>query len=170
MLALVLLTLLAGPSQERPDKPPLELSFDRVSVRAGEEAALPISVVSAGNPQDPFQIVLKFPAARLTFLKLETGYLAKKANWTLAAIVNDHPDLQGIRVVQIDVKPADARFFPSGVIAYAHFQVAAGTDDGDIMIDGALIAPTSSTPIAAAEAGKITVFTTPVFGCFFYMH
>jgi hypothetical protein len=170
MLSLVLLTMLAGPPQERPGKPPIELSFDRVSVRAGEEAAFPISLVSDANPQEPFQIRLQFPAAQLTFQRLEPGYLAKKANWTLTATVKDDPETEGVRVLQIDARPGGAAFFPSGVVAYARFLVVPGTSDGDLAIAGALILPPSSTPVAAAEPGKINVFTTPVFGCFFYMH
>jgi hypothetical protein len=170
MPTLVLLTWLAAPLQEGSGKPPMELSFDRVSVKAGEQAAFPISVVADGNPQEPFQIVLQFPSAHLTFVKLEPGYLAKRANWTLAAAVKDHPDKQGVRIIVIDVKPGGGSFFPSGIIAHAHFDVAARTPDGDIPIEGALNLPPSSTTIAAAEPGKITVFTVAAFGCFFYMH
>ncbi len=169
MLLLLLLTMLAG-SQPGPGKPPIELSFDRVSARAGDEVRFPISLVSDFNSQEPFQILLPFPASALTFVKVETGYLASEAAWTFAAAAKDHPTKAGTRVVQIDVKPGGAAFFPSGVVAYVVFKVTEGAHDGDIPIEGSLVLPPSSTPIAAAEPGRINVFTKALFGCFFYMH
>jgi hypothetical protein len=55
-------------------------------------------------------------------------------------------------------------------VAHAHFLVSRDATDGDIVLDAALIAPLGSKPVASTESAKVTVFTTPVFACFFYMH
>jgi hypothetical protein len=167
----LLLSLLLSAAYQQPlASPPMELSFARVAVLAGEAAALPIYLIAEDNYREAFQITLEFSPAELTFQKVDRAYLAEKANWKLTATVRDHLARKDRRVVQIDVEPGDAKFFPSGNVAHAHFLVARDRPDGDILVDATLAAPASSNPLPSAEPGKITVYTTPVFACFFYMH
>lgn len=149
---------------------PMELSFGRAAVKAGETATLPIYLVSDVNYQAPFQITLEFPHPLLTFEKIEPDYLAQRAKWTFQARVEPHPRDPARRILRIDVTPGASSFFPSGGIAHAHFLVGQDAPDGDIPIASALIAPIGAPPAVPEEAAKITVFTTPIFGCFFYMH
>jgi len=165
---LVLLTLLSA--QRASGDVRMELSFSRVAVKAGESAALPIYLVSPANYQEPFQITLEFSDRQLTFQKVEADYLAQKAKWTIGATVTVHPDKPDSRILRIDIKPGESKFFPSGGVAHAHFLVSKDSLDGDILLNAALIAPVASEPVSAAAPAKITVFTTAVYGCFFYMH
>lgn len=170
MSSLIWALTLISALQPAPQGAGMELSFPRVAVKAGETAALPIYLVSSENYHEPFQVTLEFSPAELTFQKIERAYLADRAKWTIAAEVKPHPEKQDLRILQIDITPGQAAFFPSGAVAHAHFTVAANRADGDILLGAALIAPTGSSPVPAPEAAKVTVFTTPVFGCFFYMH
>lgn len=156
--------LLAPPQQ------PMELSFTRVVVLPGQAAALPIYLVADEPYTEAFQITLEFPAAALTFQKVTTDYLAEKAKWTIRGVARAHPDKPGWRILQIDVVPGSVAFFPSGLVAHAHFLVKKTQKDGDILLPAALRAPLTAAPVAAQLAAKITVQTVPVFGCFFYMH
>lgn len=167
---LLLLPLLSIAPQRASDDARMELSFSRVAARAGESAALPIYLISRENYHEPFSITLEFSAAALTFEKVETAYLAQRAKWTVTATVEDHAEKEKTRIVRIDIQPGQATFFPSGAVAYAHFRVAKDRADGDILLNAALTAPMNSTVVPSDEPAKITVFTTPVFGCFFYMH
>lgn len=166
----VVLLLLSAASQAGTGNAGMELSFERVAVLAGEEAALPIYLVSSGNPREPFHITLEFSSGELTFQKVERAYLAEKAGWQLKAAVRDHPERKGRRILQIHVDPGEAPFFPSGGVAHAHFVVAKTQGEGDILLDAALAAPTSSKPVPTAQPAKISVIKTAVFGCFLYMH
>jgi hypothetical protein len=166
----LVLMMLVSVAFQAADTVPMKLSFERVAVSAGEEAALPIYLVSNDIYRERFQITLEFPSNELTFQKVERDYLAEKANWTIAATVKDHPDRKDRRILKIDVTPGDARFFPSGSVAHANFVVAKDHSDGDILLDAALVAPSSARPVPAAEPAKITVISKPAFGCFFYMH
>jgi hypothetical protein len=148
----------------------MELSFERVAVKAGETAALPIYLVSETNYAEPFRITLEFPAAELTFETLEIAYLAEKAGWKVTGSAIDHPDKKDVRIVRMDVQPGEPKFFPSGLVAHARFAVAKDHPDGDILLPAQLIAPVSGPPVASKEPGKITVITNAAFGCFFYMH
>jgi hypothetical protein len=149
---------------------PMELSFDRATAKPGESVALPVYLVSDANHQEPFQITLEFPERHLTFEEVELDYLAERAKWTMSASVADHPENSGRRILRIEIKPGGSDFFPSGLVAHAHFAVAAGTPDGDILLAGALVAPLGSRPVPTQEAPRITVATAAMFGCFFYMH
>ena len=169
--ALVLVAALgSAASQAQAARAPMELSFDRATAKAGEPVALPVYVVSDANYQEPFQITLEFPQGQLTFQKIEPDYLAERAKWKMSGAVVDHPGKADRRILRIDVTPGGSTFFPSGLVAHAHFLVTGGTPDGDIVLDAALVAPSGSNPVPTTEPAKITVFTTPVFACFFYMH
>jgi hypothetical protein len=168
--ALIVVAAVAAGGPQTAGPPPLELSFERATAKAGESAAIPIYLVSDTNYQEPFQITLEYSASRLTFQKVEPDYLAERAKWKLSASESDHPGKPGRRIVRIDVTPGGSSFFPSGLVARAHFVVSKDTPDGDIPLDAALVAPRGSTPVATATPAKVTVFTTPVFACFFYMH
>jgi hypothetical protein len=148
----------------------MELSFPRVAVKPGETAALPIYLVSSGNYHEPFRITLEFQKGELTFQKIERAYLAERAKWIIAAAVKAHAEKEELNILQIDITPGQASFFPSGAVAHAHFTVAADRPAGDIVLASALVAPVGAPPVPPTDAAKITVFTTPIFGCFFYMH
>jgi hypothetical protein len=146
------------------------LSFQRIAVKAGETAALPVYLVSEENYEQPMQVTVEFPKTHLTFEKVERDYLAEKANWKITATASDHPQKKDIGLVKVDIDPGPAKFFPSGLVARVYFQVAKGTPDGDILLTGALAAPASSKAVALSAPAKISVFTNAVFACFFYMH
>ena len=166
---LLVLAALTSPMQTSQDAP-MELSFSRVVVKPGESAALPIYLVSEKTYTEPFQITLEFTAGELTFQKIETAYLAKKAKWSVSAAAAAHPDKSDKRVLKIAITPGQSSFFPSGAVAHAHFLVNKNRREGDILLEAALLAPPSAPRVASAEPAKITVRSTPVFGCFFYMH
>ena len=171
MLPLWLLIVSLGVGAAASQQPkPMELSFTRVAVMPGRSAALPIYLVADDPYGEPFQITLEFPSGVLTFEKVVTDYLAEKAGWTMRGEARAHPEKRGWRILQIDVTPGSAAFFPSGLVAHAHFLVNKTQKDGDITLPAALRAPARATPVASAEPAKISVQSTPVFGCFFYMH
>lgn len=148
----------------------MELSFSRVAVKPGESAALPIYLVSSQAYPQPFQITLDFAAGELTFQKIEIAYLAARAKWTIRGAVRAHPEKSDRRILQIDITPVASTFFPSGAVAHAHFLVDKKQANGEILLQAALRAPAAAPPVRSPEPAKITVFTTPIFGCFFYMH
>ncbi len=168
--ALCLLSTVLSAAAQPPDAALMELSFTRVAVWAGEEAALPIYLVSESNYHEPFQITLEFSADQLSFQKIQSAYLADRAKWTMGATLKNHPEKGNRRILQIDVTPGQATFFPSGAVAHAHFLVAAGSRDGDILLDAALVAPLSASPVPTPGPAKITVISALLYGCFFYMH
>jgi hypothetical protein len=170
MLPLWLLIVSLGAWLPASQPKPMELSFTRVAVVPGQSAALPIYLVADDPYREPFQITLEYRSADLTFEKVVADYLAEKAKWTMGAAARDHPEKSGWRVVQIDIIPGSAAFFPSGLVAHAHFLVNKTRKDGDILLAAALRAPAGAVPVASVLPGKITVQSTPVFGCFFYMH
>lgn len=149
---------------------PMELSFPRVAVLAGDEAALPIYLVSDSVYTEPFQITLEFPTAQLSFVKVQSDYLADRAKWTLVARVEAHPEKNEVSVLRIDLTPDPTTFFPSGGVAHAHFLVDPSTEAGDILLSATMTAPLGAAPAPAPDMPKITVLSTLVFGCFFYMH
>jgi hypothetical protein len=169
-LALVLLTLLPQAPQGAAAAAPMELSFTRVIVAPGATAALPVYLVANDVYREPFQITLEFPDRNLKFEKVELAYLSERAKWKISGSVKPHPEKSDRQVLLIDVVPDASTFFPSGAVAHAHFLVSKETKVGDVLLDAALIAPAGSTPMSTAKPAKIIVSTTPIFGCFFYMH
>lgn len=149
---------------------PMELSFTRVAVMPGQPAAVPIYLVADEPYAEPFQMTLEFPSAALTFQKVVSDYLAERARWTIRADTRAHPEKPGWRILQIDITPGSAAFFPSGLVAHAHFLVNKVQKDGDILLPAALRTPALAAAVTAAAPAKITVQSTPVYGCFFYMH
>ena len=148
----------------------MKLSFSRVSGRAGEEVALPIYLLSNANGKEPFKILIPFLASQATFKELETGLLARKAGWTLGAQVKEGEEDPDTKILEIAVRPGEASFFPSGVVAYVHFVIGEHVPQGDIILDASL-EPSGTAPFEVkAEPGKITVYTEAIYGCFFYMH
>lgn len=172
-LALLLISSLAAAFAEQAreaEAPRLELSFSRASGRAGEEVALPIFVTSNANVKEPFKIVLKYPAAQLRYKELETGLLARKAGWTLRARLEPTPNERDLSLLEIDVVPGDAKFFPSGAIAYAHFVILEGASDGELLLEASLEIGGATEIAVETEPAKITVYSKLIYSCFFYMH
>ncbi len=152
------------------DAPRLELSFSRASGRAGEEVALPIFVTSNANVKEPFKIILKYPTAQLSYKELETGLLARKAGWTLRARLEPASNEREASVLEIGVEPGDAKFFPSGAIAYAHFLIPEGITDGELLLEASLEIGGATEIAVETEPAKITVYSKLIYSCFFYMH
>lgn len=169
-VALLLLTLLPQAPQAAAVAPPMELSFTRVIVAPGASAALPIYLVANEVYREPFQITLEYGDRELKFEKVALAYLSERAKWKVTGSVKPHPEKPDRRVLRIDITPGESTFFPSGAVAHAHFLVSKDTRVGDVLLDAALIAPAGSTPVTASKPAKIIVSTTPIFGCFFYMH
>ena len=169
LLSLVFVTLLTQTPQGAVAAP-MELSFTRVIVAPGASAALPIYLVANDVYREPFQIALEYGDKQVKFEKVELAYLAERAKWKVTGSVKPHPEKPDRRVLLIDVVPDASTFFPSGAVAHAHFLVSKDIKVGDVLLDAALIAPTGSSPVSTAKPAKIIVSTTPIFGCFFYMH
>ena len=148
----------------------MELSFTRVIVAPGASAALPIYLVANEVYREPFQITLEYGDKEVKFEKVALAYLSERAKWKITGSVRPHPEKPDRRVLLIDIVPEASTFFPSGAVAHAHFLVNKDTKVGDVLLDAALIAPAGSTPVATQKPAKIIVSTTPIFGCFFYMH
>lgn len=168
-LFLILAAPLAGQTEEA-DAPRLELSFGRASGRAGEEVALPIFVTSNTNVKEPFKIILKCPAAQLKYKGLEAGLLARKAGWTLRARLEPTPNERDLSLLEIDVVPGDAKFFPSGAIAYAHFVIPEGASGGELLLEASLKISGATEIAVETEPAKIAVYSKLIYSCFFYMH
>ncbi len=167
---LAALPLWVGSAPASQLKPPLELSFSPVSARAGEEVLIPIYLISDANLKQPFKILLSFLPAQLTFKELETGLLARKAEWRLQPRVLPTEEDQDLKVLELGVDPSGARFFPSGVIAYARFEVGKGVQEGEILLSAWLEAADEFPLRLKSEPAKIRIYSRPVYGCFFYMH
>ncbi len=151
------------------------ISLGAAVVIPGQEFSLPLYLSTADpaatkTSQITFDMALSSPG--LTFVKLESTYLAEQAQAELSAQVEESKTQVKIAV------PADSeQSLPVGPVSFLRFKVSdhATGQDVKVMLENIEIRDTAGRLVRTSQEseGEVTVVAPdmiPLFSCFFYMH
>ena len=153
------------------------LSFGRAGGTPGNEVAL--SLFFTRRPGAPnvgkLRVRLTYPHSALQYKRFEDAYLARRAGLRTEARQERASGDLGVLDLTFTLPEPAEKNFPSGQLAFVHFQISSVAEQGTVAIKAELwINEQPATPanhLARVEDGHVLVATTPLFvGCFFFTH
>ncbi len=166
----------AAPQDDRGDEEAAaRISLGAAVVTPGQEFSLPLYLSTADpaatkTSRITFDMVLSSPG--VTFVKLESTYLAEQVEAELSAQVEESKAQVKIAI------PADSeQSLPVGPVSFLRFKVSDHSTGQDVkvMLEHIEIRDTAGRLVRSSREfeGAVTVVApdmVPLFSCFFYMH
>ena len=172
-----LLALTAHPAALQDEKTTARVTIAQSAGPPGGSVAVPIQLAAAEPGQvGSLTLQLRFPAAQLTFTKIEMGGLGEAVGAEAAVVAKE---IAGETLLELTIaapeKNGTRTPLPDGPIAHLLFKIASGLTPETVIPLKVHVAAGGARPGAGpvrvvARDGEIIVSNPSVIGCFFYMH